>query len=168
MSERIINIDDDLELMDWGHGERFAGRFAMLGGRMGARHLGFNLTVAPAGKTAFPFHNHRVNDELFLIVQGSGEVRIGEGRFPVREGDLLCFPPGGPETAHQIINNSDAELRYLAVSSTRSPEIAEYPDSDKKGVYQELEGRSESGLPNMWRMMVRSADTQVDYWEGED
>lgn len=167
MHERIRNIYEDLEFMDWGHGERFAGKLALLGGPMGAKHLGFNLTVVPAGKTAFPFHNHRINDELFLILKGSGEVRIGDDRFPIREGDLLCFPPGGPETAHQIINSSNAELRYLAVSSTISPEIAEYPDSDKKAVIQELEGKTESGLPNMWRLMMHSKDTRVDYWKGE-
>ena len=80
---------------------------------------------------------------------------------------MLGFPPGGPETAHQIINTSGADLRYLAVSTEISPEVAEYPDSDKKAVIMELEGETESGLPNMWRLMMKSEDTQVDYWEGE-
>ena len=166
MSNRILNIDD-LEYMDWGHGDDFAGKFGRISRRIGSQGLGYNLTVVPPGKRAFPFHSHRVNDEMFFIVEGSGEVRIGEERFPIRRGDVIACPPGGPETAHQIINTSDAELRYLAVSTTMSPEIAEYPDSDKKGVIMELEGETESGLPNMWRLMVKSEDTRVDYWEGE-
>ena len=167
MSERIVNIDY-LEYMDWGHGDKFAGKFGLISKRTGAKGLGYNLTVVPAGKTAFPLHNHRVNDEMFFIVEGSGEVRIGAERFPVRSGDVLGFPPGGPETAHQIINTGDSDLRYLAVSTTMSPEIAEYPDSDKKGVLVMLDGDTKSGLPNMWRLMIKSEDTQVDYWEGED
>jgi uncharacterized cupin superfamily protein len=166
MSDQILNIDN-LEYMEWGHGDRFAAKFALISRRLGAQGLGYNLTVVPPGKTAFPLHNHRVNDEMFFIVEGSGEVRIGDERFSIRQGDVLGFPPGGPETAHQIINTSAAELRYLAVSTEMSPEVAEYPDSDKKSVILELEGETESGLPNMWRLMMKSEDTQVDYWEGE-
>jgi uncharacterized cupin superfamily protein len=166
MSDQILNIDN-LEYMEWGHGDRFAAKFALISRRLGAQGLGYNLTVVPPGKTAFPLHNHRVNDEMFFIVEGSGEVRIGDERFSIRQGDVLGFPPGGPETAHQIINTSAAELRYLAVSTEMSPEVAEYPDSDKKAVIMELEGETESGLPNMWRLMMKSEDTQVDYWEGE-
>ena len=166
MSKQILNIDD-LEFMDWGHGEHFAARFGLISRRLGSKNLGFNLTVVPPGKRAFPFHSHRVNDEMFFIIEGSGEIRMGEERFPVRRGDVIACPPGGPETAHQIINNSDSELRYLAVSTNNSPEVAEYPDSDKYGVIIEL-GESEGGMPEMWRLMMKSKSTQVDYWEGED
>ena len=62
-----------------------------------------------------PFHSHRVNEEMFYVVAGEGEVRLGTERFPIRAGDVIACPPGGPETAHQIINTSNAELRYLAV-----------------------------------------------------
>ena len=35
----------------------------------------------------------------------------------------MACPAGGPESAHQIINCGDEELRYLAVSTQRAPEI---------------------------------------------
>ncbi|NIP17164.1 MAG: hypothetical protein GWM87_02650 [Xanthomonadales bacterium] len=41
------------------------------------------------------------------------------------------------------------------------------PDSDRKGVVQVLEGENEAGFPNRCRLMMKSDDTQVDYWEGE-
>jgi uncharacterized cupin superfamily protein len=166
MSKNILNIND-LEYMDWGNDEKFSAKFGEISRRIGSKGLGYNLTVVPAGKRAFPFHSHRVNDEMFYIIEGNGEIRIGAETFPIRQGDIIACPPGGPETAHQIINNSDAELKYLAVSTTMSPEIAEYPDSDKTGAFIEL-GESESGMPEMWRIMVRNDSTRVDYWDGED
>ncbi|NNL94676.1 MAG: cupin domain-containing protein [Xanthomonadales bacterium] len=166
MNKPILNIND-LEFMDWGQGERFAARFGLISRRIGANGLGYNLTVVPPGKRAFPFHSHRVNDEMFFIVSGSGQIRIGDKLWDIREGDVIACPPGGPETAHQIINNSDADLEYLAVSTTMSPEVAEYPDSDKVGVIMELDD-SKDGMPEIWRLMMKSESTQVDYWEGEN
>ena len=52
-------------------------------------------------------------------------------------GDIIACPPGGPETAHQILNTGNEELRYLAVSTKPSPEICDYPDSGKFGVLAE-------------------------------
>lgn len=166
MSKPILNIDD-LDYMDWGHGDQYAARFGLIGRKLGSQGLGYNLTVVPAGKKAFPFHNHRVNDEMFYIVEGSGEVRIGEETWPIRQGDIIACPPGDRTTAHQIINNSEGELRYLAVSTTRSPEVAEYPDSGKVGVIMELDG-GEGDLPKMQRLMMKDEATEVDYWDGED
>ncbi len=166
MSASILNIDN-LEYMDWGHGDNFAAKFGLISRLIGANGLGYNLTVVPVGKRAFPFHSHRVNDEMFFVIEGTGEIRIGDDISPIRQGDVIACPPGGPETAHQIINNSDAELRYLAVSTAMSPEVAEYPDSDKYGVIIELDG-NEGGMPEMWRLMMKAESTQVDYWEDED
>jgi uncharacterized cupin superfamily protein len=166
MPKTIQNIDD-LEYMEFGNGGRFETRMALLGARMGSIGLGYNITSVQPGKRAFPLHNHRVNDEMFFILAGSGEIRIGDERHPIRQGDIIACPPGGPESAHQIINISDQELRYLAVSTTRSPEVVEYPDSGKCGVTIE-QGIRENGLPDFWRLMVKMDDTKVDYWEGED
>jgi uncharacterized cupin superfamily protein len=166
MNKPVINIDN-LEYMDWGHGEKYAAKFGLISRQLGSRGLGYNLTVVPPGKRAFPFHSHRVNDEMFFVIEGSGEIRMGEQSYPIIQGDVIACPPGGPETAHQIINNSESELRYLAVSTSMSPEVAEYPDSDKYGVIVELD-EHENGMPKMWRLMMKGESTRVDYWEDED
>ena len=139
--------------------ERFDAAFAQLGEPLGLTTLGVNVTAVPPGKSAFPFHSHRANDELFLVLAGRGELRLGDQRHPVKVGDLIGCPAGDASTAHQLVNNGDAELRYLAVSSELDPEVCEYPDSGKIGVYC---GSGETGL----RHLSRSAD-QVDYWLGE-
>ncbi|MBD8524503.1 cupin domain-containing protein [Pseudomarimonas arenosa] len=133
---------------------------------IGAQKLGYNLTELPPGKAAFPAHNHYGNEEMFYIIAGQGELRVGEQRIPLRAGDVIACPPGGPETAHQIYNtSSSADLRYLAVSTAISPDYVQYPDSGKSGAAVVL-GRDEKGIPKAVRLMNRETDN-LDYWDGE-
>ena len=145
--------------------ERFDARMGSLSGPLGAQKLGYNLTAVPPGKRAFPFHNHRMNEEMFFILDGTGEIRIGVDVHPIRPGDVIACPPGGPETAHQIVNTGDVELRYLAVSTKLSPEIAEYPDSGKFGILAEFPPGA-NGEPRGFRFVGR-AGQNVPYWDGE-
>lgn len=172
MNKPIINIAD-VELLarpaafaaTGSAAERFDARMGMVGPRIGAQKLGYNITEVPPGKRAFPFHNHRVNEEMFFVLEGSGEARIGGQTYPIRSGDIIACPPGGAESAHQIINSGSVPLRYLAVSTKLSPEIAEYPDSGKFGVLAEFPAGTD-GQPQTFRFVGR-AGNQVGYWEGE-
>jgi uncharacterized cupin superfamily protein len=82
----------------------------------------------------------------------------------LRQGDVIACPPGGHEAAHQIINTGEVDLRYLAVSTKLSPEIAEYPDSNKFGVLGELPG--DGGAPEVFRFLGR-AETSLGCYGGE-
>ncbi len=144
--------------------QRFDARLGVVAPRIGARKLGYNITAVPPGKRAFPLHNHRINEEMFFILEGNGEVRIGTKTYPLRQGDFLACPPGGPETAHQIINTGTSELKYLAVSTQLFPEICDYPDSGKFLVAEAM--RDEKGNVQGFRHIGRGSDS-VDYWEGE-
>ena len=143
---------------------RFDARMGFIASRLGAQKLGYNVTAVPPGKRAFPFHNHRVNEEMFFIIEGAGEIRIGDDVHPIRAGDVIACPPGGRETAHQIVNTGTAELKYLAVSTKLSPDIAEYPDSGKFGVLAEF--TSDAGKPHTFRFVGRES-INVNYWDGE-
>jgi len=92
---------------------------------------------------------------MFFIVEGTGTLRYGEETRKIRAGDVICCPVGGPETAHQIVNDSDADLCYLSISTMMPAEVCEYPDSKKIGAYG-------GGL----RHMTQTGD-HVDYWTGE-
>jgi uncharacterized cupin superfamily protein len=144
--------------------DRYELRMGPIGPRIGAQKLGYNLTVLAPGKRGFPRHNHRVNEEMFFVLEGTGEVRIGDQRYPIRAGDVIACPPGGPETAHQITNTGASELRYLAVSTKLTPEIAEYPDSGKFGVLAEVPGPD--GKPQQLRFLGRF-DRSLGYWDDE-
>lgn len=172
MTRPIINIDEiELESRPAAFAatgdavDRYDARMGRVGMRIGAKQLGYNVTAVPPGKRAFPVHNHRVNEEMFYVIHGTGEVRIGTNTYPLRPGDIVACPAGGVETAHQIVNTGTEELRFLAVSTKRSPEICEYPDSGKFGVYAEFPSAAD-GKPKMFRYLGREAQS-IDYWEGE-
>ncbi len=80
-------------------------------------------------------------------LQGSGEIRLGDETYALRTGDVIACPSGGAETAHQIAKTGQEELRYLAVSTQRAPEIWEYRDSDKFGVIAEYATPGAAPLP---------------------
>lgn len=172
MTKRILNISDvelqprPAELAATGSAaERFDARMGMISPLIGAQKLGYNLTSVPPGKRAFPFHNHNINEEMFFVIEGAGEVRIGEDVYPIRQGDVIACPAGDKETAHQIINTGEMELKYLAISTKLSPEIAEYPDSGKFGVLAEYTPGAD-GQKRGFRFIGR-LNQSLNYWEGE-
>lgn len=154
IDSRVVNVDQ-LELEHFAQGARFESRFARIAPRLGAKDLGYSYDVVPAGKSSCPFHSHRAEEEMFFIVRGRGTLRYGQESRPIRAGDVICCPTGGPETAHQIINDSDEDLAYLSVSTMMPAEVCEYPDSNKIGAFG-------GGL----RHMTRAGDG-VDYWVDE-
>ena len=85
--------------------------------------------------------------------------------MPVRKGDVVACPAGGLETAHQFVNTGSEELRYFAVSTRLSPEIAEYPDNGRFGVLADLAPGAD-GQPRMMMFVGRENET-LDYWQGE-
>ena len=171
MKPRLINIAD-IELVqrpaalaaNAATKVRFDGRHGVVGTRIGAHRLGYNITAVPPGARAFPFHNPRVNEEMFFVLEGDGELRYGGESRAIRQGDFVACPPGGPETAHQIINTGAVELKYLAVSTMDYPEICDYPGSGKFLVAERA--RAADGSVSGFRHVGRQDDA-VDYWDGE-
>jgi uncharacterized cupin superfamily protein len=133
-----------------------------IGGRNTTTNLNGCLQILMPGESARP-HRHTPNAPRFVL-EGSGEVRIGDTTYPIRQGDIVACPPGGPETAHTIRNTGTVELRYLSVSTMMYPEIVDYPDSGKFGVRAEFP--STDGKPTVFRVIGRHGES-VDYWEGE-
>lgn len=64
----ILNIAS-IPLAEIGHGERFAARRGQFGPHIGLEKLGCSLLVVPPGKTAWPYHCHHVNEEMYVILE---------------------------------------------------------------------------------------------------
>jgi len=124
-----------------------------------ARKLGASVDTVAPGMRSCPYHFHHAQEEMFVILAGHGTLRVAGEMLPLRAGDIAFIPPG-PDYPHQIINTSDAPLRYLSISTRETPEICEYPDSGKF--------LATSASAEGWRFdaLHRSGDN-LDYWDGE-
>jgi len=151
-------------LESWSEGALYAaGDAARLGDAAGLTKIGFGYSEVPPGKSGCPFHNHHVEDEMFVILEGEGTYRFGSDSFPFKAGDILVAPAGGQETAHQIINTGSAPLKFVSISNKSNIEVCEYPDSGKFLV-SSLAGGSGPKL----RHMARHPEQHIeDYWDGE-
>ena len=138
----------------------YTSRRGCIGSHIGARDLGYNLTELPPGKVQCPFHSHHGEEEMFFILEGEGELRFGDARYPIRAHDVIACPTGGAEVAHQIINTGTTLLRYLAISTRVDVEICEYPDSQKV-----LAAAGKPGA-RVLRKLFR-AESDVDYYDRE-
>jgi len=132
-------------------------------GRLGtgtaARALGISIDIVAPGMRGCPYHLHHAQEEAFVILEGRGALRVAGEMLELKAGDV-AFLPAGPDYPHQIVNTSDAPLKYLSIGTTTRPEIVEYPDSGKY-----LATAGPSG-PARFARMAR-LDEDLDYWTGE-
>lgn len=154
----IINLE---ELKFESDGPDSPGHTAVISDHIGAKKLGYNISVCPPGKSVCPFHNHRINEEMFFILEGEGILRFGDKEYPLRKFDFVACPPGGREVAHQMINTGTTDLKYLALSTKIREEVCEYPDSDKVGIFI-------GDYENMEYRKLFRASQNLPYMDGEN
>lgn len=130
-----------------------------LGPGTAARKLGASVDTVAPGQRSCPYHLHHAQEEMFLVLEGEGTLRVAGEMLPLRRGDLV-FIPAGPEYPHQILNTSEAPLTYLSVSTQEWPEICEYPDSDKYLA-------SAHGPTGRVFDSIQPRGPGIDYWENE-
>jgi uncharacterized cupin superfamily protein len=108
------------------------------------------------GRSSSPYH-YEYEEEWLLVVDGTVVLRAPDGEHTLERGDLVYFP-AGPEGAHKVMNRSDAPARTLMFSSSRTPAVSVYPDSDKIGVWSGNEPDE----------LIFKRGTAVDWSEGEE
>ena len=123
---------------------------------VGGKALAAKVYELPAGESVCPYH-YEYEEEWLLVLEGAVLVRTPEGEKELALGEMACFPPG-PAGAHKVTNRGEPVARVVMFSSAREPAVAVYPDSDKIGVWP---GNSDD------KVMLRRADGNVDYWDGE-
>jgi uncharacterized cupin superfamily protein len=156
----------DLLAADWDH-ERsrpsFTWKSMDVGIRLGGELLGATLYECPPGNRVWPYHLHYANEEMLLVLEGTPTLRTPEGERPLERGEVALFRRG-PEGAHQLLNRSDGPARFLIVSTMVEPEVCEYPDSGKVGIW--AGAAPGAAQPPSFHAFFRS-EQEVDYWDGE-
>lgn len=155
----IVRIEG-LQLKSWQRGSLYASSDTSFGKLLGLHRLGIGYNEVPPGKSGCPFHCHSAEEELFIILEGSGTYRFGADEFAFEAGDVVAAPAGGVEPAHQITNTGSVTLRYLGVSANVAAEIIQYPDSGKI--------LAKSRLPDGQVLEhISRQKEQIDYWSDE-
>jgi len=158
LASRLIRNFNDAALEHEVREPLYESLAARLGTGTAATKLGASVDIVAPGKRSCPYHFHHAQEEMFIVIEGDGSLRVAGEMLPIKTGDVI-FIPAGPEYPHQIINTSSLPLKYLSVSTREKPEICEYPDSGK---YQAM--ASSSGGHFVANQRV---DQSVDYWDGE-
>jgi len=159
LAAALIRNFDDVPLSRLLREPLYDARSARLARSTAARKLGASIDVLAPGKRGCPYHLHHAQEEMFIVIGGSGTLRVAGEMLPLKAGDVI-FIPAGPDYPHQIINTSDAPLKYLSISTMEAPEICEYPDSGK----YLAEGSLDRSTP--FDVIARRGSS-LDYWDGE-
>ncbi len=145
----IVNADDvSPETRD---GATVARSRRDLGTAAGSVRTGLKLVTVLPGKLGVAPHCHSAEEELFVVLDGSGELVLGDDAHPVRAGHVIARPPG-TGVAHTMRAGLDG-LTYLAYGTRVPNDICFYPRSGKVFL---------CGLGVIGRI------EQLDYWDGED
>jgi uncharacterized cupin superfamily protein len=121
-----------------------------LGTPTGSEATGIShVTLAPEGE-GYPPHCHSAEEELFVVLDGTGTVVLGEEEHEVRRGHVVARPPG-TRVAHSFRAGASG-LTYLAYGTRDPNDIAYYPRSNKV---------------NLRGVGVIARLEKLDYWDGE-
>jgi uncharacterized cupin superfamily protein len=151
-SERPASIVATREVpqVEFGRGGDVRSLCRDLGEAAGSVRTGLNQVTVPPGKLGTPPHCHSVEEELFVILEGSGALLLGDEEHPVRAGHVVSRP-AGTGVAHAF-RGGDGGLTYLAYGTREPNDIAFYPRSGKVSL---------RGIKVIARL------ERLEYWDGE-
>ena len=122
--ERIANVTEGLRY------ELETGAVDLnLGDVVGSRETGLSHMTIPPGAEAYPPHCHAAEEELFVVLGGSGTVTLGDGSADVRPGSVVSRP-AGTRVAHSF-QAGDTGLAYLAYGTRVPNDVVYYPRTDE-------------------------------------
>jgi uncharacterized cupin superfamily protein len=100
-----------------------------LGRAAGSAEAGLNHVTLPAGRDGAPPHCHSLEEELFYVLAGSGELRLGGERHSLRPGDVVARPPS-TGVPHSLVAG-DEGMTYLAYGTREPGDSVYYPETGK-------------------------------------
>lgn len=145
----IVNLDD-VAARGSRRGDVAAER-RRLGEVVGARRSLLQHMVVEPGALSYPPHCHSSEEELFVVLDGSGTLLLDDEEHPVRAGSVVARPPG-TGVAHAF-RAGDEPLTLLAYSDRDPNDICFYPRSGKVSL---------RGVRAIFRV------ERLDYWDGEE
>ncbi len=89
------------------YGKHFAGK------ELGLTGCEASLNCIPAGKGVPFVHAHKKNEELYIVIRGSGIFHVDGEEFPVQEGSLIRVAPAGA----RALAAGPEDLYYICIQA---------------------------------------------------
>ena len=115
------------------------GKWVLLGRPAAAIRTGLNWGRLEAGRAGAPPHSHSADEELFVILEGSGTVelwpspvaaeRMERETHEIRAGNVIARPPG-TGISHFLRAGGEA-MTFLAYGTREPNDVCYYPRSNK-------------------------------------
>jgi uncharacterized cupin superfamily protein len=102
----------------------------------GAELLGATAYELSPGARWADLHYHHANEELLIVLEGTPTLHTLDGSRELARGDVVAFLRGR-RGAHRLSNESSAPTRFILVSTKTTPEVVEYPESERVFVMSE-------------------------------
>ncbi len=107
-----------------------AGRFwRRLAPAAGLTLMGASHVVLKPGAWSSQRHWHRDEDELVVMLSGEAVLIEDGGETVMRAGDVVGWPAGATD-GHHLVNRSDADCVFIAISAGPAKGTGEYSDID--------------------------------------
>ncbi|HBD64456.1 MAG TPA: mannose-6-phosphate isomerase [Clostridiales bacterium] len=100
-----------------------------LGEAAGSRKIYVNIDCVPANAYSTKYHSHSQQEEFFLILSGSGTLRLNGTESTVSTGDFIA-KPAGQNIAHTFYNSGNEVLTILDAGTIEKEDTCYYPDED--------------------------------------
>ena len=131
----------------------FRSQRARLGWQLASQRLGASIWEIEPGEAAYPYHYHLAEEELLIVLMGRPSVRTdGEWRA-ARARRRARRSPAARKAATRSRTGATSTARFLAVSTSGTPDLVVYPDSGKLGAFERLPDRD--GLWEIFRVRRR-------------
>lgn len=96
---------------------------------VGSQKIYVNLDSVPLNAYSTKYHSHTHQEEFFLIVSGSGILRVNHQEQLVNSGDFFA-KLAGQGIAHTFFNPNQEPLVILDIGSVEKKDTCYYPDED--------------------------------------
>lgn len=100
-----------------------------LGAAAGSQKIYVNIDYVPPKAYSTKYHSHSQQEEFFIIISGTGTLRLNGEEQPVKQGDFIS-KPAGQEIAHTFYNSGKESLVILDVGTNEKEDTCYYPDED--------------------------------------
>jgi uncharacterized cupin superfamily protein len=128
MPVRKLNMRD-VAPFDYGFEPPITAQMADIGRALGSASIGLAIQTVRPGRWSSRRHRHLFQEEILVVMAGSGTLHHGDERLPAGPGDCICYLPGDPE-AHAFENTGTEDLVIWAFGNRFRHEVCVYPDQD--------------------------------------